>query len=71
MSDYDPIDCSLYDRYEAAATLRQLVELRLKDGALRTGRIRDLQVRDKVEWMVLDQAPDIRLDMISEMRILM
>lgn len=70
MSDYDPIDCSLYDRYEAAATLRQLVELRLTDGTLRTGRIRDLQVRDKVEWMVLDQAPDIRLDMISEMRIL-
>lgn len=71
MSDYDPIDCSLYDRYEAAATLRQLVELRLTDGTLRTGRIRDLQVRGKVEWMVLDQAPDIRLDMISEMRILM
>ncbi|MCB0771030.1 MAG: hypothetical protein KDC00_11580 [Flavobacteriales bacterium] len=71
MSDYDPIDCSLYDRYEAAATLRQLVELRLTDGTLRTGRIRDLQVRDKVEWMVLDQTPDIRLDMISEMRILM
>lgn len=70
MSDYTPIDCSLYDRYEAAATLRQQVELCLTDGTTRTGRILDLQVRDKIEWMVLDQAPDIRLDRIAEMRIL-
>jgi transcriptional antiterminator Rof (Rho-off) len=70
MSDYTPIDCSLYDRYEAAATLRHQVELHLTDGTTRTGRILDLQVRDKIEWMVLDQAPDIRLDRIAEMRIL-
>jgi thiopurine S-methyltransferase len=65
---YIPIDCSLYDHYEAAATLRQQVELRLVDGSSRTGRIVDLQVKDKVEWMRLEDGQEIRLDHIKDMR---
>lgn len=65
---YVPVDCSLYDRYEAASTLCQRVELRLVDGSTRTGRIVDLHVKEKVEWMNLDDGSEIRLDHIMEMR---
>jgi hypothetical protein len=66
MSDYTPIDCSLYDRYEAWATLRTplVIEHRSDDGAVHTskGRIIDLRNEDGAEWCVLDVDARIRLD---------
>jgi len=64
---YEPIDCSLYDRYEEAATLKQSIALTLVDGRVVHGVIVDLFVRDKIEWMCLRDGQEIRLDAITAM----
>ena len=65
---YRPIDCSLYDRYEAWATLRTVVRLEhvAQDGTPQTseGRIADLFLRGKEEWLRLDDGAEVRLDRI-------
>jgi len=66
---YTPIDCSLYDTYEAAATRKTIVQLHLLDETVMQGTIKDLYVRDKVEWMLLDTGAEIRLDRIREMGV--
>ena len=63
---YAPIDCNLYDRYEAAATLKQRVRLVLTDGTHAEGLIVDLFHRDKAEWLRLDSDMEIRLDQIAK-----
>lgn len=67
-SAYVPVDCSLYDHYEAAATLKSRVQLSLTDGSVVPGIITDLFVRDRVEWMRLDDGREIRLDTITGMK---
>jgi transcriptional antiterminator Rof (Rho-off) len=62
---YTPIDCNLYDRYEAAATLKQEVTLTLSNGQRVSGRIVDLFHRDKAEWLRLDSGAEVRLDQIG------
>jgi Rho-binding antiterminator len=68
MSDYTPIDCNLYDRYEAWATLRTplIIEHRSDDGAATTskGRITDLRNEAGAEWCALDTGTRMRLDHI-------
>jgi len=68
MSDYKPIDCNLYDRYEAWSTLRTplIIEHRVDDGPVATakGRITDLRNEAGTEWCVLDSGARIRLDHI-------
>ncbi|MCB0793389.1 MAG: hypothetical protein KDB88_01520 [Flavobacteriales bacterium] len=69
MSDpYRPIDCSVYDRYEAWATLRTEVVIThaSDDGIERSivGTIVDLFIREKEEWMRLQDGTEIRLDRI-------
>ena len=69
MSDsYRPIDCSLYDHYEAWATLRTVVRLEhvAQDDApqVSEGRIVDLFLRGKEEWLRLDDDTEVRLDRI-------
>lgn len=70
--DYTPIDCSLYDHYEAWATLRTelLISHRDGTGALRTisGVISDLMNREGAEWMMLGSGLEIRLDRLVEVR---
>jgi len=66
---YTPIDCSLYDTYEAAATRKVEIELHLLDGTVQKGKIKDLFVRDKVEWLLLDTGGEVRLDRIREMKM--
>jgi len=66
---YAPIDCSLYDHYEAAATLKRTVKLDLHDGGTQVGRIVDLFVRDRIEWLKLASGVEIRLDHIAGMSI--
>ncbi len=67
MTDYSPIDCTLYDRYEAWATLRTPLRITHRDAQgneqVSTGRITDL-VNDGAEWLVLDSAVRMRLDHI-------
>ena len=67
--NYVPIDCSIHDRYEAAATLKQQVQLDLMDGSRIEGRIVDLFAREHIEWMRMDNGTEVRLDHIRAMRI--
>ena len=69
MTDYRPIDCSLHDRYEAAAVLRRVVRVGWIDpsgeGAVSEGLIRTIRVAGGEEFLVLDDGSDIRLDKIE------
>lgn len=65
--DYQPIDCSLHDRFEAAAVRKQTVRLTwVEEGASgeRTGLIADVIVRAGAEYLVLDDGTWVRLDYI-------
>lgn len=64
MDDYEPIDCSLHDRYEAAAVRRELVRVTWADGE-HTGLITNIEVTDGAEYLVLDQSVRVRLDNIT------
>jgi transcriptional antiterminator Rof (Rho-off) len=66
---YTPIDCSLYDHYEAAATLKQQVQLTLADGSTAEGRITDLFIQDAAEHLRLDNGRTIRLDRITGLAV--
>jgi Rho-binding antiterminator len=63
---YHPIDCSLHDRLEAAATLRKIVAIsyRNSQGELVEieDRILDIFTRDGAEYLRLNGASEIRLD---------
>jgi|GEM_PF-193892 len=61
---YEPIDCNLYDRYEAAATLKQDVHLELSNGTATEGVIVDLFHKEKAEWLRMANGDEIRLDHI-------
>ena len=68
MQPYKPIDCSLHDRYEAAAIRRQRVSLVVysADGTRElAGIITDVLVSNGAEFLVLDGATKIRLDQIQ------
>ena len=74
MNDYRPIECSLHDRYEAAAVRRQRLHVSWAeaDGTRRRteGRISDIRVRDGAEYLVMSGGEEIRLDRIEETRLL-
>lgn len=65
MAEYKPISCSLHDELEAAATLRKPCEVIYRVAGVETvmtGRIVDLYARDGVEYLLLDNKKEIRLD---------
>jgi Rho-binding antiterminator len=68
---YEPVDCALHDRLEAAATLRRTVTLRYAgpegEVELTAARIVDIRARDCVEYLELDSGVEMRLDRILEM----
>jgi transcriptional antiterminator Rof (Rho-off) len=64
---YAPIDCNLYDRYEAAATLKRTVVLTTDTGEEVQGVITDLFIRERIEWLRLSDGAEIRLDRILRM----
>lgn len=73
--EYRPIDCSLHDRFEAAAVRRAPVHVSWTpvDGDPREieGLIRDVRAREGVEYLLMDDGTEIRLDRIrafSELR---
>lgn len=70
MKDYDPIDCSMHDRLESYATLRQpcRIAFRDDDGRLQEAhdRIADVFAEDGVEYIRTAAGEQIRLDRIEE-----
>ncbi len=66
---YHPIDCSLHDRFEAAAVRRQPVRVEWSEasGSSREtrGTIRDIVVRGGAEYLVMADGPEIRMDRIT------
>jgi Rho-binding antiterminator len=68
---YRPIDCSLHDRLESAATLRQVVSIEFlgpqSERLHVEDRITDVVSRDGAEWVKLAQGMEIRLDAIVEL----
>ncbi len=64
MEDYKPIDCNLYDYLEAWATTRKNSTVVYSDegeNKSAEGLIKDLYIKDKVEYMKLNDS-EIRLD---------
>lgn len=64
---YVPIDCTLYDRYEQAATLKQRIRLVLVDGTEEEGVITDLFSAEGAEHLRLNTGTTVRLDRIRTM----
>lgn len=66
MSDYHPIDCSFYDRLEAAAVQKKFCHLEyssdLGEILQAGGVIKDLYIREGAEFLKLSTGPEIRLD---------
>lgn len=64
-TNYIPINCSFYDYLEEAATLKQVAVINyFKNGlsARIESRIKTLFIKDKVEFMELENGQSIRLD---------
>jgi len=64
---YIPISCSFYDYLETAATLKQTASISYKqDNSLLEieSRIKNLFVKDKIEYMELENGQLIRLDLL-------
>ena len=63
---YVPIDCNYYDRLEAWSVKREVVKIKLaNDLSCQIGKIDDLYIKDKVEYLILDSLVEIRLDEIE------
>jgi Rho-binding antiterminator len=66
---YEPVDCSLHDRLEELATLRQPCELEFstESGGRETARgvIRDVYTEGGAEYVRLGDGPTVRLDRIA------
>ena len=68
--EYTPISCSFYDRLEEAATIKKEVELQFALNGQRqkiSTVIKNLLIRDKVEYMLLADGKEIRLDSIRSL----
>jgi Rho-binding antiterminator len=70
MEDYKPVNCDFYDELEALATLKKDSEIVFRaDNEAKSvihGRIANLYIRDRVEYMKLNNGLEIRLDRIIE-----
>lgn len=70
MSDkYRPIKCDYYDELEAWATTKAHLDIVYTNAEGRTGEtaglIKDLYVREHVEYLAMDNGTEIRLDDIQ------
>ena len=64
---YEPINCNFYDILEANAVLKKVVLIEyFESGNLKSidNRIVDLFIKDKAEYMRLENGLEIRLDTI-------
>ena len=67
---YRPIDCSLHDQLESAATLKKKVRITLRDSAGRSvhvdDQIVDIFTKAGVEYVKLGSGREVRLDDLQE-----
>ena len=64
-SKYIPISCSFYDYLEEAATLKKISTIEYlshKESVKIESRVKTLFIKDKVEFMELENGQSIRLD---------
>jgi Rho-binding antiterminator len=69
MEKYIPINCDFYDELEALATLGRRVRVVYLDNSATVevqGVIRDLYTKDSVEYMLLDNGVNFRLDKLVQ-----
>ncbi len=70
MSDYTPVNCELYDRLEARATLKKECHLTYLNENNQLNEVRglivDVYAADGADWCKLDDDTIIRLDKIQE-----
>lgn len=63
---YEPISCDFHDLLEDLATTRRWAQFRFVDEAglpqQRQAKVLDLRSRDRVEYMVLSNGEEVRLD---------
>ena len=68
---YTPINCSFYDYFEAFAVKRQIATLLYFNEKGETievkSRIKDLYSRNKIEYVLLENGLEIRLDYVKEL----
>lgn len=69
-NSYQPINCSFYDELEALATLRKKVVIKFlsenEENQSIEAVIINFIIKDKTEYMLLDNGHHIRLDAILE-----
>lgn len=61
MTDYQPINCDLYDWLEIAARWQLAVTLTNRDGRAWADRIRTIEARDGVEYLLLESGERLSL----------
>ena len=63
---YQPIDCNFYDRLEAWATQKAVVHIQYRDEKNDvweiSTQIKDLFIKDKIEFALLSNQMELRLD---------
>ncbi|BBS89330.1 Rho-binding antiterminator [Aeromonas media] len=61
MADYQPISCDLYDWLEIAASWHLPVTLASRDGRWWDDRVRTIEARDGVEYLLLESGERLSL----------
>ncbi|MGY3886417.1 Rho-binding antiterminator [Aeromonas aquatica] len=61
MTDYQPISCDLYDWLEIAASWQLPVTLTSREGRQWADKIRTIEARDGVEYLLLDSGERLSL----------
>lgn len=70
MTDYQPISCDLYDWLEIAASWHLPVTLTCRDGRQWSDRIRTIEARDGVEYLLLEGGERLCLAKLATLDLL-
>ncbi|HHQ4528311.1 TPA: Rho-binding antiterminator [Aeromonas hydrophila] len=69
MADYQPVSCDLYDWLEIAASWQQPVTITDRDGRTWTDRIRTIEARAGVEYLLLQGGERLSLADLATMKL--
>lgn len=70
MTDYHPISCDLYDWLEIAASWQLPVTLTCRDGRQWADRIRTIEAREGVEYLLLESGERLCLAELATLNLL-
>lgn len=70
MTDYHPISCDLYDWLEIAASWQLPVTLTCRDGRQWADRIRTIEAREGVEYLLLESEERLCLAELATLDLL-